>query len=110
MSGTTQASVSRATALLATVLCAFALLGPAAATAATGQAQTGIHLVKAVTAGTLHQNAVSLRADQPHVIGTASAQSTGWAAAASTATSATIVPSCTADSPRMRGPPAHGCF
>jgi hypothetical protein len=110
MNGATRASVSRATALLATVLCAFAILGPTTARVANGDAHTSIHLAKAVTAGSSHQNALTLRADQPHVISAGSAQPTRWATARATATSATIIPWFTADLPRMRGPPVHGCF
>jgi hypothetical protein len=103
-------SVARTTALLATVLCAFALLAPTTAAAVTGNAHPGIHLVKAVAAGPAHQHASALRADQPSVVRAGGGSSVGWAVRAATTTSATITPSCTADSPRMRGPPAHGCF
>ena len=56
-----KASAARTTALLATVLCAFALLAPTTAKAATGKANTGIHLVKVVTVGSPNQHAMTLR-------------------------------------------------
>ena len=98
------------TALLAAVLCAFALLAPTTAGAATGTAHTRIHLVKAVAAGSAHQNASAPRADHPSVVSAPAGPSVGRTFGTATATSATIPPSYTADLPRMRGPPAHGCF
>lgn len=109
MDGVVRAPMRRMTALLATALCAFALLAPTTAKAATGKTHTGIHLMTAVAAGNPHQHALTPRVDQPHVISTGSAPSIRWSSGTATATSATITPSCTADSPRMRGPPAHGC-
>jgi hypothetical protein len=105
-----RASTTRTLALLAAALCAFALLAPTTARAATGETHTGIHLVTAVAAGFAHQHALALRADLPSVVSAGGAASVGWAFGAATATSATITRSCTADSARMRGPPADGCF
>ena len=108
MGGAVRTSVPGTTALLATVLCTLALLAPNAQ-AASGKATTGIHPVKIVAVGSPHQHALTLRADQPQVLSAGSRPSMGGAFGAATATSATIAPSCTADSPLMRGPPAHGC-
>lgn len=109
MDGPVQASARRNAALLAAVLCAVALLAPTTAKAATGQTHTGVHLIKVVAAAAANQQVLNLRPDQPHVLSAASQPSLRWASSATTATSATIARSCTADSPRMRGPPAHGC-
>jgi hypothetical protein len=109
MGGAVRASALRTTALLATVLCALALLAPATAKAASGKAHPGHHLVKVIADGAPHQHSLTLRLDQPHVLSGGSRPSIGWASEAATATSAPITPSCTAESPRMRGPPAHGC-
>jgi hypothetical protein len=109
MGGPVKASAARTTALLAIVLCTLALLAPTTAQAATGKAHTGVHLVKVVAAGSAHQHAQTLRLDQPHVLGAGRQPSISWAFDAATARSATITRSCTADSPRMRGPPGDGC-
>jgi hypothetical protein len=109
MGGPVKASTARTTALLAVVLCTLALLAPTTAMAATGKVDTGIHLVKVVTANATHPHVLNLRLDQPHVLSAGGRPSVGWAFEAATGRSATIARSCTADSPRMRGPPAHGC-
>lgn len=109
MDGPAKASAPRTPALLAVVLCTLALLALTTAKAATGTARTGVHPVKIVAAGSPQHHGLTVRLDQPHVLGAASPPSVGRASRASTATSATITPSCTVDSPRMRGPPAQGC-
>lgn len=111
MDGTVTASLrrSRSTTLLATVLCACALLAPVTAQTATGGAQTGSHVAKIVAVGSTQQQLPALRPDQPHPVTADDRHVLAWSRVTRTATSAMIAPSRTADSPRMRGPPAHGC-
>ncbi|PZS33922.1 MAG: hypothetical protein DLM58_06715 [Pseudonocardiales bacterium] len=100
---------TRSITLLAAALCALAMLAPTTARAATGKAHSSIHLVKVVALSSTHQHLPTLRLDQPHAVATDNRNVLVWSRIAATATSATIVPSPTADSPRMRGPPAKGC-
>jgi hypothetical protein len=109
MDGAVRVRVPRITALLAAVLCGFALLAPPSADTAAGAVNTGNHLVKVVTAGAAHQQTPTLRLDQPPVLGTEGQSSVGRGSSTATATSAEITTSCTVDSPRTRGPPEHGC-
>ncbi|MEP7022069.1 MAG: hypothetical protein ABI808_15605 [Pseudonocardiales bacterium] len=100
---------TRSITLLATALCALAVLAPTTARAVTGKAHFGVHLVKAVALSSTHQHLPTPRLDQPHGVATGNGPALVWSRVTATATSAAITPSHTADAPRMRGPPAKGC-
>lgn len=97
------------TAILAALLCAVALLAPSTAQAATGAGHTSIHAVKVVALGPTHQHPHTSRLDQPQPLSTAGQARHVPVSGTATATSSTISSLATVDSPRTRGPPAHGC-
>ena len=100
---------TRTTAVLSALMCVIALLAPSTATAAAGHARAHLHAATIVAAATVHLHAPALRPDQPHLLSPAVHPRHSVAVARVTATSATITTSRTVDSPRMRGPPMHGC-
>lgn len=94
--------------ICAVLLCAFALVAPATAKAATGHTHPGVHAIKLVQAHATEHHYTALRLDVPNALGTARADSSVAALVSVTAGSSKIVSGTTVQSPRTRGPPAEG--
>jgi hypothetical protein len=112
MDGTLGRSVRRArpAALLGALLCIIALLAPSAARGTTGHARSHVHIAAIFEVGFSYQHLPALRLDHPQLLGAVACTQHLPAFGTATATSSKIAIAATVDSPRMRGPPADGCF
>lgn len=111
MGGAARTSIRRTgvTAILAGLLCAFALLTPTSSRAGTGPLHTGIHVVKVVATTASYPHAPALRLDEPRLLSAVDRPGYVPTFTTVTATSSTITSLATGGSPRMRGPPADRC-
>lgn len=97
-----------AVALLAVLLCAFALVAPAAAHADGHHVKS--HAVKIVTVTGADQHAGQLRLDQPQLPSAAPASRPAARFVHGTADATTTTSAGALDSTRTRGPPGDACF
>src|SRR5664279_4046360 len=92
MGGRARTSTRRtgSTAILAVLLCVFALVAPTTAGATNGPAHTGSHALAVVGAATTYQHALTLRLEQPRLLSAVGRVGPAGHSVTTTATSSTI--------------------